>query len=151
MTPPSPLRPRPAPAGALASLRRVVPSLPLLDWRSVGSCLCALPLASYLCVRCWCCSHRLVACRVGRVAAWAVAPLWGACPCRAPAACRPAAPGGAPLGRGSRFARRIGCRFAPFFVGWRVVLRVAFAGVSPLAQACGVCPLPPRHECPPIV
>lgn len=76
----------------------------------------------------------------------------GRCPCRAPAGAPSPAPGGPPppllrRGRGSRYARRSGVPPGVFF-GWRGVLRAGCQGVSPLAQACEVCPPAPLPERP---
>lgn len=77
----------------------------------------------------------------------------GRCPCRAPAGAPSPAPGGPPppllrRGRGSRYARRSGVPPGVFF-GWRGVLRAVPCRVSPLAQACEVCPVsaPPERPC----
>ena len=87
---PAPRSPR-APAGAVACAR------------SRGSLLISLRAVLGLLSS----SCGLLGWSFGRVGCCA---LGGACPCRAPAACRPAAPSGTPLG-GSRFARHSGFLF----------------------------------------
>ena len=76
----------------------------------------------------------------------AVPPLRCGYPFRVPAAGAAAAPGGTPL-QGSPFGRHSGVPPGVFF-GYRVVLRAGVQGVSPLAQACEVCPPAPLLECP---
>ena len=84
---------------------------------------------------------------IARLVVWAVPPLWGGCPCRAPAAGAAAAPGGTPP-TGALPSVGTAVSLRGFFFGYRLELRAGCQGVSPLAQACEVCPPAPLLECP---
>ena len=84
---------------------------------------------------------------IARLVVWAVPPLWGGCPCRAPAPGATGAPGGTPPS-GSLPSVGTSVSLRGFFFGWRVEQRAGCQGVSPLAQACEVCPPAPLLECP---
>lgn len=92
-----------------------------------------------------------------------VGPAWGLvgacagrCPCRAPAPGASGAPGGTPppllrRGRGSRYARHSGWRFAPLFCRLPPGAAVRGLILFPVrATRARVCQAMPRPECPPI-
>ena len=97
----------PLPPWSVPRRRRATVVPPPLDHRSVGSVCCGCP------------RFRIPACGVftapiavsrniiARLVVWAFPPLWGGCPCRAPAAGAAAAPEGTPLrGLSLRSAQR---------------------------------------------
>ena len=61
---------------------------------------------------------------------------------------RPARRGARPCGSLASLGTAVSLR--GFFFGWRLEPRAGVQGVSPLAQACEVCPPAPLLECPPL-